>query len=129
MRWVLQVPRYASLSDSIVERFLICADYFQAQKLRGPVTTTIKLRYNPEHHVYILREIIPNPPMDPRLQSHQFKFEPLRLPGEFAIGGLAGDHQSEKVVAVGMIKVGRKSLFVVVSIISLLLLKLLTEIL
>ncbi len=114
-KWELQAPRQ---DFNKFFGYVWCADSSQAQNLRGPVTTTIKLRYNPDHHVYILREVIPIPPPDAKtlsLQSNQFKFEPIRLPGEVAVGGLAGGRPTEKVVAVGMIKVGRKSLFVVVS--------------
>lgn len=88
---------------------------FQAQNLRGPVTTTAKLRYNAGHRVYIMKEVIPIHPKSHHKMAESFKFEAIPLPGEpAAVGGLAGEEPSEQTLAVGMIKVGTKSLFVTV---------------
>lgn len=75
---------------------------FKAQDLRGPVTTTAKLKYDRNHRVYIMREEIPI--STPYNEGS----------GSKASGGLAGD--TVKVVAVGMIKVGEKNLYMVVCI-------------
>jgi hypothetical protein len=77
----------------------------KAQNLRAPITTLMKLRSNPDQRVYIMREEI----QSKKSNTGDFYY--------FASGGLAGFKDlvnTEKYEIVGMVKVGIKTLFVVV---------------
>ena len=67
----------------------------KAQELRGPVTTTAKLKYDRNHRVYIMRDIV-------SISSHPDQ-------GKYLSAGI-----SQKIVAVGLIKVGEKNLYMIV---------------
>ena len=89
----------------------------QAQNLKSPVTTTGKLKYSHDQRIYIMRDII-SLAETKSSNNNSFKFEPITIDGETtnlkAFGGMTGSHQKphQKFVAVGMIKMGPKTLFV-----------------
>jgi hypothetical protein len=81
--------------------------------LRAPVTTTSRLKMSPEHRVYIIRDIkFVRPPAKTRPYDLQtkFKFEPITLEEPKKT---TNDHlPREKVIAIGLLKVGPKNLYV-----------------
>jgi hypothetical protein len=89
----------------------------KAQNLKSPVTTTGKLKYSHDQRIYIMRDIVPVAETK-SLDQNSFKFEPITIDGETtnlkAFGGMTGSYQrpQQKVIAVGMIKMGPKTLFV-----------------
>jgi hypothetical protein len=84
----------------------------KAQSLRGPITTLMKLKAQPDQRLYVMREDIHTKNMN-ILRTETSRGD-LYM---FASGGLAGYKDlvnDGKYSIVGMIKIGYKSLFVVV---------------
>ena len=90
------------------------------------MTTASKLRYNPDHRIYIIRDTYSTNKLNAKSGPKHFRFEPITIEEEEdtfgdhmkPFGGLAGDKasSSETVIPVGLLKVGIKSLYVVVNL-------------
>ncbi|KAI8918282.1 touch receptor neuron protein Mec-17-domain-containing protein [Powellomyces hirtus] len=97
------LPRHPALLERVIEVIdELGVASAKAQGLRGPVTTSHKLRANPTHRVYVMKSNEPgnSPPSDPSPDYPDYHDGPR-------------SKKRRGSAAIGIVKVGIKSLFLV----------------
>ncbi|KAJ3321528.1 Alpha-tubulin N-acetyltransferase 1 [Boothiomyces sp. JEL0866] len=80
----------------------------KAQSLRGPITTLLKLKTNPDQRLYLMKEDLQNIPLKTETSR-----DDLYMFNSAGISGFKDLVNAGKYSIVGMLKVGTKKLFVV----------------
>ncbi|KAJ3313831.1 Alpha-tubulin N-acetyltransferase 1 [Boothiomyces sp. JEL0838] len=96
------------VSDVITKPNELGAASARAQSLRGPITTLLKLKTNPDQRLYLMKEDI----QDITLKSETSR-DDLYMFNSAGISGFKDLVNAGKYNIVGMLKVGTKKLFVV----------------